>query len=216
MLKMLNTSVRNSIFIDSLTANFFAKIRSCWTNLGPCIWLRTRLPKVPGLGIAKAAGLRIVRSLLINGLAPGIRSGRRTLRELPPPGVLITAVPPAAGLPKMPAASTYKDVRAGYLHGDRESAARIQDRSNVPSSQQEFADTGESPAPRQRIDTADIERMAYVEVVVAVVVIEVSVLRAMLPAVVASFEPAVLPKLRPKVYCELSVRPLLKRRPSVI
>ena len=71
-------------------------------ELGPWIALRSRLPNVPGAGVAKAAGFRNSRPpSLMNGSTPGIRSGRRTLREAPPPGTLMIAVRPAAGLAKM-------------------------------------------------------------------------------------------------------------------
>ena len=128
--------MRNSTLADSVMANFLARIRSCCMNLGPWIWLRTRLPNVPGFGIAKAAGLRIVRSLLRNGSTPGTRSGRRTLRELPPPGVLMTAVRPAAGSAVEDARRVHvDDVRARDLHGDRQAAAHVDDACPLPNRQ---------------------------------------------------------------------------------
>ena len=78
--------------------NCFEKKKSICLKFGPWIELRSRLPNVPGIGAANAAGFRNSRPpSLMNGSTPGTRSGRRTLREAPPPGVLITATRPAAG-----------------------------------------------------------------------------------------------------------------------
>ena len=65
------------------------------------------------------------------------------------------------------------------------------------------------------VERAEVERVAHVEVVVAVVVVEVArASRALLPAVSASFEPPVLPVLSPSVYCAFIDRPLAERRVS--
>jgi hypothetical protein len=76
-------------------------------KVGPWIELRSRLPNVPGAGVANAAGLRNTRPpFSTKGFTPGTRSGRRTLRDEPPRGVLMIAARSAAGLAKMfPAAS---------------------------------------------------------------------------------------------------------------
>ena len=65
---------------------------------------------------------------------------------------------------------------------------------------------------RQFVKRADVEGVTYVEVVVATIGFE----EVRIAAVLASFEPAVLPRLRENVYCELSVKPLVRRRASVI
>src|SRR6266446_5322951 len=69
--------------------NFFDRVTSACTSFGPCSAPRCRLPNVPGAGVAKAAGFK--NPFGRNGFTPGMRSGRRTFLELPPPGVLITA-----------------------------------------------------------------------------------------------------------------------------
>src|ERR1043165_2446795 len=89
---MLKNSALNSTLAVSVRRKRLFITMSACQKFGPCSELRTRLPNVPGDGMAKAAGLRNWRSLPRNGLTPGIRSGRRTLRDAPPPGVLITAV----------------------------------------------------------------------------------------------------------------------------
>src|SRR5262249_23928195 len=97
----LKTSIRNSTLLGPEIGKGFDSTRSVWLKPGPCSEPRSRLPKVPGFGVANAAGFRnSTPPLWRNGSTPGTRSGRRTLRELPPPGVLISAVRPAAGLLK--------------------------------------------------------------------------------------------------------------------
>ena len=64
--------------------------------------VRLKFPKLPGDGIAKAAGLIRFRSLLRNGLTPAIKFGRRIFRELPPPGVLTTAANPTGNAVNVP------------------------------------------------------------------------------------------------------------------
>ena len=72
----------------------------------------------------------------MNGSTPGTRSGRRTLRELPPPGVLMTAVRSAAGLLKtLPGAVDVDDVGARDRHVDRQAAARVDDAADVPAAE---------------------------------------------------------------------------------
>ena len=93
-LKMLNTSVLNSKFIVSVIRNRLVTIMSACQNPGPESSLRGKFPNVPGAGVANAAGLIKLRSLLRNGFAPEIRSGRRMLRDAPPPGVFTTAANP--------------------------------------------------------------------------------------------------------------------------
>ncbi len=94
-LKILKTSVLNSRFVVSLNLNRLFKITSTCLKFGPRKKFRGTLPNVPGAGIVKAAGFKRLRSLFRYGLTPGIRSGRRTLRDAPPPGVLTTAIKPA-------------------------------------------------------------------------------------------------------------------------
>src|SRR5437660_10321355 len=96
---MLKISVLNSRFIVSENLKRLLKIRSNCLKLGPRRKFRGALPKVPGAGVVKAAGFRINRSLVKYGFTPGTRSGRRTLRDAPPPGVLTTPMKPAGGLP---------------------------------------------------------------------------------------------------------------------
>src|SRR6266550_6760047 len=91
---MLKTSVLNSRFVDSENLMRLFRTTSNCLKLGPRKACRGRLPNVPGAGVAKAAGFKMSRSLDKYGLTPATRSGRRTLREAPPPGVLITAVKP--------------------------------------------------------------------------------------------------------------------------
>ena len=69
----------------------------------------------PGCGVANAAGFRNSSPpSLMNGSTPGTRSGRRMLRDAPPPGVLMTAVRSAAGLfEHVPGAVDVDDVVAG-------------------------------------------------------------------------------------------------------
>src|SRR6185295_10667676 len=91
---MLNISVLNSRFTLSLNLIRLLKTRSnCW-NFGPVKKFRGALPKVPGAGVAKAAGFIVRRSFVRYGFTPAMRSGRRTLRDAPPPGVLTTALNP--------------------------------------------------------------------------------------------------------------------------
>src|SRR5258707_1357872 len=61
-LKMLKISARNSTLRVSAKGNLRFKIRSNCRKFGPRRKFLGRLPKVPGLGIAKAAGLNSVRS----------------------------------------------------------------------------------------------------------------------------------------------------------
>src|SRR5437763_16524908 len=86
-LRILNTSVRNSKFIDSEKRNRLARIMSSCRKLGPDNAFREKLPNVPGEGVENAAGLIMLRSSLRYGLPPATRFGRLMLRELPPPGV---------------------------------------------------------------------------------------------------------------------------------
>src|ERR1700686_1520360 len=91
---MLKISVLNSRFVVSENLKRLLKTRSnCW-KFGPRRKFLGTLPNVPGSGVVKAAGFRTFRSLLRYGFTPGIRSGRRTLREAPPPGVFMTAMKP--------------------------------------------------------------------------------------------------------------------------
>src|SRR5262245_38834634 len=96
-LKMLKNSALNSTLRVSANGNFLFKMTSTCRNFGARRKFRGKLPNVPGFGIAKAAGLKSVRSWLRYGSTPGIRSGRRVARLEPPNGVLIMAVRPAAG-----------------------------------------------------------------------------------------------------------------------
>src|SRR3981081_1818127 len=98
-LKTLKISVRNSRFIDSENRKRLLKTRSNCLKFGPRSALRGRLPNVPGAGVANAAGFKIFRSLFKYGLTPEIKSGRRTFRELPPPGVLTTPMKPGGNVP---------------------------------------------------------------------------------------------------------------------
>src|SRR5215210_3944938 len=91
---MLKISVRNSRFFDSENLMRLFRTRSNCRNPGPRKKFLGTLPNVPGAGVAKAAGFKIRRSLVKNGLTPATRSGRRTFREAPPPGVLTTAMNP--------------------------------------------------------------------------------------------------------------------------
>ena len=135
-LKRLKTSRRSSAFVPRLLKlNRFATTRSiCW-KLGPLMELRSRLPNVPGFGVANAAGFRKMRPpSSMNGSTPGIRSGRRVAREAPPPGVLMTAVRSAAALfQTMPAAVHVDDVVARDEHRNRQTAARVGDAADRPS-----------------------------------------------------------------------------------
>src|SRR5438876_8500265 len=88
-LKILKISVRNSNFAVSVSRNRLLKIISNWRKFGPRRAFLGRLPNVPGAGVANAAGFNIDRSLFKYGFTPATMSGRRTFRELPPPGVLI-------------------------------------------------------------------------------------------------------------------------------
>ena len=197
----------------------FAITMSTCRKPGPWIELRSRLPNVPGAGVANAAGFRNSSPpSLMNGSTPGTRSGRRMLRELPPPGVLIDrhAIRRRVG----------EDVAGGVddrrcrgrviEHVDRQAAARVDDAADVPPAEHRLftpacADAA-AAAVRQLIEQAQVERVADVEVVVAVVVVEVArASRALLPAVSASFDPPVLPVLRPSVYCTFIDRPLGER-----
>src|SRR5215471_4960843 len=92
---MLKNSALNSTFDPSVILKRLFITTSACQKFGPCSELRLRLPNVPGAGIANAAGLRNWRSLPRNGLTPAIKSGRRTFRDDPPPGVLITNEHPA-------------------------------------------------------------------------------------------------------------------------
>src|SRR5215471_5319841 len=85
-LKILKISVRISRLVVSVNLNFLLKMASnCW-KFGPYRKFRGVLPKVPGAGAVNAAGLTINRSALTRyGLTPATKSGRRTLREAPPP-----------------------------------------------------------------------------------------------------------------------------------
>src|SRR5438105_286245 len=91
---MLKISVLNSKFVDSLNLNRLLRIRSACMKFGPRRKFLGTLPKDPGAGVVNAAGLRINRSFVKYGFTPGMRSGRRTLRDAPPPGVFTTAVKP--------------------------------------------------------------------------------------------------------------------------
>src|SRR6185369_13153380 len=99
LLKMLNISVRNSIFVDSVRAKRLLKTKSNWLKLGPRKAFRGTSPNCPGPGIANAAGLIRLRSLFRYGLTPGMKLGRRMFREAPPPGVLITPTNPIGSAP---------------------------------------------------------------------------------------------------------------------
>ena len=54
-LKILNISVRNSIFIVSVNLNRLFSIRSACQKPGPDNSLRVKFPNVPGAGVANAA-----------------------------------------------------------------------------------------------------------------------------------------------------------------
>src|SRR6267378_2503342 len=91
---MLKISVLNSRFFDSENLMRLFKTRSNCLKPGPGRKFLGTLPKVPGAGVANAAGFKMSRSLVKYGLTPGTRSGRRTLREAPPPGVFTTVIKP--------------------------------------------------------------------------------------------------------------------------
>ena len=99
---------------------------------------------MPGCGVANAAGFRNSSPpSSMNGSTPGTRSGRRVLREAPPPGVLMTATRSAAALfQTLPRAVHVDDVVAGDQHRDRQAAARVEDRADVPAAEQRLV-----PAP---------------------------------------------------------------------
>jgi hypothetical protein len=64
-------------------------VLSSWAKLGPASELRAELPNGPGRGTLKATGFTYAVPLLNRiGWTPDTTCGRRTLRELPPPGVL--------------------------------------------------------------------------------------------------------------------------------
>src|SRR3954451_8634644 len=93
---------------EGLIPNRLATTRSTCANDGPRSASRFRLPNSPGAGIENAAGLSHCSPSLRYGLTPGTRLGRRTPREAPPPGVLMTAVQVAHGLlTTLPTASRY-------------------------------------------------------------------------------------------------------------
>src|SRR5260370_22163814 len=91
-LKTLKISVLNSRFVVSENLKRLLKTRSTCLKFGPRRKFRGTLPKVPGAGVVNAAGFSRLRSLFRYGLAPGTRSGRRTLRDDPTPGVLTTPI----------------------------------------------------------------------------------------------------------------------------
>ena len=167
--------------------------RSTCLKFGPWIELRSRLPNVPGCGVANAAGFRKSSPpSVMNGSTPGTRSGRRTLRVAPPPGVLMIAMRSAAGCAKMlPGRVTIDDVRPHDLHRHRQAAARVDDAADLPAAEQRAAQPDAFVGDRRR--AAQVERVTDVEVVVAVVVVELAQSRALLAAVSASFDPPVLP-----------------------
>src|SRR5262245_25727615 len=67
-----------------------------------------------------------------------------------------------------------EDVGAGDLHGDRQATAHVHDRAQLPTGEQRLAGAGLTLTKRQRVDGAEVEGMANVEVVVAVIVSEIS------------------------------------------
>ena len=82
----------------------------------------------------------------MNGSTPGTRSGRRMLREAPPPGVLMTAVRSAAGFAKtLPGRVEVDDVGPDDQHVDRQAAARVDDAAEVPAAEQRLGDAGVAP-----------------------------------------------------------------------
>ena len=94
---------------------------------------------MPGIGVANAAGLRNTSPpSLMYGSTPGTRSGRRLRRESPPPGVLITAVRPAAAMLEVVPGGVVAidDVVAGDQHFDRQAAARVGDAADRPAALQ--------------------------------------------------------------------------------
>ena len=168
-LKRLKTSRRSSAFVPRLPKpNRFATTRSiCWKP-GPLIELRSRLPNVPGFGVAKAAGFRKMRPpSSMNGIDAGDQ-------VRPPRG----ARGAAAGrvdhgravrrrvVPDEPAAVDVDDVIARDEHRNRQAAARVGDAADRPSALS-------APFARNRVERAQVERVPDVEVVVAVVVVEV-------------------------------------------
>ena len=85
----------------------------------------------------------------------------------------------AAGLAKMlPGRVAIDDVGSDDLHRHREPAARVDDAADLPAAEQRSATRADvaaepaAPAERQRIQQAQVERVADVEVVVAVLVLE--------------------------------------------
>src|ERR1044072_3990184 len=96
---MLKISVLNSRLVFSENLNRLFRTISIWRKFGPRKKLRGTSPKVPGAGVVNAAGFSIERSFVKYGFTPGIRFGRRTFRDAPPPGVLTTARNPAGGFP---------------------------------------------------------------------------------------------------------------------
>src|SRR5262249_39352123 len=99
LLNRVNTSTRSSAFGPRPGGMRLATTRSIWWKPGPWMAFRSRLPKVPGSGVANAAGFRNRRPpSSMNGSTPGTTSGRRVARDAPPAGTLMTAVRPAAAL----------------------------------------------------------------------------------------------------------------------
>ena len=109
------------------------------------------------------------------------------------------------------------DVRADDLHRHRQAAARVDDAADVPAAEQRVGQDAAvaavlAPATvRHRVEHAQVERLADVEVVVAFLVLDSSSVRALFPAVFASFDPPDVPRLRPSLYWTLIARPLAER-----
>ena len=111
------------------------------------------------------------------------------------------------------------DIRTRHTHFERQPGAAVQHAAQLPAAEHpSSADSHRCrtclPLPNgSSYRAADVEAVADIEVVVAAIEREV---RTDSCVVLASFEPPVLPMLWAQVHCEPSVRPLLKRRFSVV
>src|SRR5262245_7438052 len=64
-------------------------------------------------------------------------------------------------------------IRARDLHWNRQATTHIHNRAQLPTAEQCLADAGATLTKRQRVYSAQVESLAHVEVVIAVVIVEV-------------------------------------------
>ena len=116
------------------------------------------------------------------------------------------------------AAVAIDDVGPRDQHVDGQAAAAVEDRADLPVPEDRVAQRAQvlllARPDGQRVDGADVVGVADVEVVVAVVVVEVTDGARVVADGLRFVRAAELPKLFDSVYCAFRVSPWLERRVS--